>query len=193
MKNILFMILFLAAINCFGQQDAVMPQQDTAISYSGTVNAEGATREELFIRARDWLSNNLQGLQIQDKETGELGAKGLTEGTVTFRFLGTHTANATFSFNANIWVKNGRYMYSITNINNTAITYDNSTITSRDDMNSPVGVLYTSKHSKGKVLGLTQARSDETYQSAKNEFDKIAKGLISSLIGALVMPSTPNF
>jgi Domain of unknown function (DUF4468) with TBP-like fold len=193
MKNLLFIIMLIGATNCHGQQKMPISEQDTAISYNGIINVDGVTKEELYIRARDWFSNNLRGLQIQDKETGELSGNGIVEGTITFRMLGTRDANATFNFNVHIWIKDSRYMYRLTNINNSAITYANSTTTSKDDISSPVGMLYTSEHSKVKVLGLSQKRSDETYQSAKNEFDKIAKGLIASLNSDMGKQSTPLF
>jgi hypothetical protein len=186
MKHLLFIILLTAATECFGQQD-------TAISYSDLVNINSVSKQELYIRARDWLSNNLQSIQIQDKETGELSGKGIAEGKVTFRILGSHSANAIFTFNENIWVKDGGYMYSITNINNTSITYANSTSTARDDLSPPVGILYTSEHSKAKVLGLSRTKSDETYQSAKSAFNEIAQELIASLNAAMQRQSTPEF
>lgn len=176
----------MGAAECFGQQD-------TAVSYSALVNINGISQQELYIRARDWLSSNLQSIQIQDKETGELSGKGIAEGKVTFRILGSHNANAIFTFNENIWVKDGRYTYSITNINNTSITYANSTSTARDDFSSPVGILYTSEHSKVKVLGLSRTKSDETYQSAKSAFNEIAQALIASLSSGMQKQSTPDF
>jgi len=191
MKNFIFIVLLMSATTCFGQQDSATTQPDTAISYSGIVNVTGATKEELYLRARDWLSNNLQSLQIQDKQTGELSAKGIGQGPITFRFLGTNVANAIFSFNANIWVKDGKYMYTFANIINTSITY--YTTTTKNDGELPAGKLYKSKHSKTKILGLSQTRSDETYQSAKDEFDKIEKGLVASLMAEMERSSTPEF
>ncbi|HSZ84625.1 MAG TPA: DUF4468 domain-containing protein [Puia sp.] len=191
--KIFTLILMLTAIKCFAQQDTVRASYDTAISCSGIINVDGVSKEELFIRARDWCSANLQSLQIQDKETGELSAKGVTMGIITFRLLGTKKANASFNFNINIWVKDSRFMYSVTNIYNTAITYADKTTSARDDLESPIGLLYTSKHSKTKVFGLSQTKSDETYQSAKDAFDKIVKELITSIQSGMQKKSTPDF
>ena len=104
--GILILILMLTATKCFAQQDTTHASPvDTTISYSEIINIDGVSKEELFIRARDWCSNNLRSLQIQDKETGELSAKGISFGIITFRMLGTNKAKATFDFNLNIWVK----------------------------------------------------------------------------------------
>jgi hypothetical protein len=193
MKIIIF-ILMLTATKCFAQQDTTHASPaDTAISYSGIINIDGVSKEELFIRARDWCSANLQSLQIQDKETGELSAKNAVMGTITFRLLGSKKANAGFNFDINIWVKDGRFLYSVANINNTAITYADKTTSVRDDLESPIGLLYTSKHAKSKVFGLSQTKSDETYQSAKDAFDKIIKELIASLQSFMQKKSTPDF
>jgi len=183
----------MTATQCFGQKNAAIAQPDTLLAYTGVINVDGVPKDELYIRARDWMGSNLQGLQIQDKLTGELSAKGVTEGNVTFRFFGSHIANATFSFTANIWVKDGKYMYYITNVNNTAITYDNSTVTAKDDNASAVGLLYTAKTAKGKILGLNQTRSDEIYQSAKTEFDKIEADMVASLTAGMQGSTTPDF
>ncbi|HEX4373974.1 MAG TPA: DUF4468 domain-containing protein [Puia sp.] len=191
--KILIFILMLTATKCFAQQDTLHVSQDTLISYSGIINIDGVSKEELFIRARDWCSNNLRSLQIQDKEIGELSAKNTVTGTVTFRLLGAKKANAGFNFDINIWVKDGRLLYSVTNINNTAITYADKTTSARDDLESPIGLLYTSKHAKSKVFGLSQTKSDETYQSAKDAFDKIIKELIASLQSFMQKKSTPDF
>jgi hypothetical protein len=43
------------------------------------------------------------------------------------------------------------------------------------------------------VLGLSQTKSDETYQSAKDTFDKIIKELIASLQSFMQKKSTPDF
>ena len=193
MKNLFLVLLLVVATNCFAQKDLALTSLDTPVSYNGIVNVNGVTKEELFIRGRDWFSNNLHVLEIQDNQVGEISGKDIVEGKVTFRMLGSHNANATFNFNANIWVKDGRYMYRITNINNTAITYADATSTSRNDFSAPVGILYTSDHSKAKVLGLSQTKSDETYQSAKKDFDKIAKDLIASLTSDMMKSSTPDF
>jgi hypothetical protein len=179
--KILILILMLITTICFAQQDTIHLSSDIAISYGGVINVDGVSKEELFVRARDWCSDKLQSLQIQDKETGELSAKGISVGTITFRLLGTNKVKAKFNFNLNIWIKDNRYIYGITDINNTAITYNGKTASLRDDVESPIGLLYTSKHSKTKVLSLSQTKSDETYQSAKDAFDKIIKELIASL------------
>jgi hypothetical protein len=132
-------------------------------------------------------------LQIQDKTTGEISARGITDGKVTFRMFGKHVANATFSFNVTIWVKDDRYMYWVTNINNTSITYGDETASIKNDVSAPVGLLFTSDHAKAQILGLSQTRSDETYQSAKAAFDEIANGLIASLVSDMGKTSTPVF
>jgi len=192
--------IFIAGIAIFFGTNQAIAQNafprnggDSLLSYAGTVQVPGASKLALFIRARDWLGDNLQNLQIQDKETGEVSAKGSVEGEVTFRVLGPRTANATFNFNMNIWVKDGAFSYSINHISNTSITYNDITLSAKNDVSAPVGFLYVSDRAKSKVIGLSQAKSNGVYQSAKKNFEKISGDYIPSLLAAMNKSSTPDF
>jgi Domain of unknown function (DUF4468) with TBP-like fold len=186
MKNTFLILMVIAATNCFGQQVAPVAQQDIPVAYTETVTITEVTKDALFIRARDWCSNNLQGLKIQDKETGELSGAGRLEGPITIHLMGARSGTATFTFLLNIWVKDGRYKYIITNINNTAV---NGTNTNGDLF----GPLYTSTHCAVKGLGLSQSKLDEAYQSAKDGFDLEVKPLIAALKASMAIESTPDF
>lgn len=52
MKKIFFYRVLNGTL-CYGQDAHVINQQDTAIAYTGIVNIDSISKEELFIRARD--------------------------------------------------------------------------------------------------------------------------------------------
>jgi Domain of unknown function (DUF4468) with TBP-like fold len=192
MKNTLAIVMVMTLIvmgtavtNSFGQQMAPTAEPDTALAYTETVNINGVAKDALFIRARDWFSNNLQRLNIQDKETGELSGAGRLDGPITIHLLGARSGTATFTFLLNIWVKDGRYKYVITNINNADVNGTNT--------NGVFGPLYTSRHCMVKGLGLSQSKLDEAYQSAKDGFDQEVKLLIAALKASMAVESTPDF
>ena len=187
MKKFVLFSLLLGSIagNSFGQSNALDAQKDSLVSYSETVHVEGVLQNDLFLRARDWLSNNCKYLKIQDKETGELSSSGSTISEVTIRFFGAHTGFATFDFIMTIFVKDGAYKFTITNIENTKI---NNTAA-----NGVFGMLYKSKHCPVKGIPITQAKLDEAYQSVKDGFDKKEKELVDFLKSSMKSPSAFNF
>ena len=191
MKKLLCTIslVVIAAASCFAQDNTpdnmVVPPQDTAISFSEAVNVNGVSKEELFTRARDWLNLNMASLRIQDKTDGELGARGTVLGQATVRFLGSHTIPATFAFLMTVWVKDGRYMYTVTNVFNTSLNGSPG--------NGTFGELFTSKVCSVSIPGYSQSKLNEAYQTAKDSFAGIEAGMADSFKAAMTEPSTPNF
>lgn len=53
-------------------------------------------------------------LQIEDKETGELAGKGTMEVQFIIKYLGERSYPSDVDFKMNVWVKDGRYKYQIT-------------------------------------------------------------------------------
>ena|GEM_PF-2426967 len=186
MKNfLLYMLAMIVSVKSFSQSNALSAQNDTLLAYNETVRVDGVLKNELFIRARDWLSNNCKNLKIQDKELGELSGSGTATGKLTIHFLGEHTGLATFDFTINIFVKDGIYKYIITNIENTKV---NGTAA-----NGVLGMLYISKHCTVQGIPLSQKKLDEAYQSVKDGFDKTEKELVGFLKSSMQNKSTPDF
>jgi Domain of unknown function (DUF4468) with TBP-like fold len=188
MKKPLTLIVLIAltpALSCLAQDNDVNLPQDTAITFSEVVNAKGVSQADLYIRARDWLNYNTVGLRIQDGRNGELSARGTVIGTATFRFLGSHRLPASFAFIINVWVKDGRYEYQVTNVYNTTI---NGTA-----VNGVLGELFTTTQWPVDLPGYGHNKTNEAYQTAKDSFRSIEVVMVSSLKAAMTQPSTPNF
>jgi len=96
----------------------VYAQEKPPITYEEVVKVDSVTKEELFIRARSWFNSAFKSskdvLNINDKETGELTGKVLTE-FYSKNFAGSGGTKGVLRYSVTIQVKEGRYKYLITN------------------------------------------------------------------------------
>lgn len=179
----LFLCLFLSfsVFNSFAQKDSI-------IKYSGIVVIEGATKEQLYQRARSWFNDAFKSskdvIQIQDKETGEIAGKGIIKSSITVRMFGSHDYEAPFSFSMKVFVKDGKFKYDITNFDN----YEFGT-----NRVSPLGVLTSSTECPVKWPGYSQKRMDEVWASAKQNIEPKVTSLISSLKKSMSAPVSDDF
>lgn len=85
------------------------------IIYEGVEKVEGATKDELYVRAREWFARTFNSankvLQMDDKAAGKLIGKASEPGVSLSLFTGGFMMDYTVS----ITVKEGRYRYEITN------------------------------------------------------------------------------
>ena len=117
MKTNFFLIamIFLTAY-AFGQNKflEIFPFKDGKVNYSGVIQADRISKDELYKRTKRWFIDNYKSakdvLQLDDKENGELIGKGYLETSwgATTIYVG-HTIK--------IQVKDGRYKYEITDFN----------------------------------------------------------------------------
>lgn len=103
----ILLIVFFPSL-CFSQTD-------TAMKYTDVVVIPGASKDLLFQKAWNWINENFKSdkdvIQIQDKESGELAAKGIMVVPATFHSMGKRTYNYDINFNLSIIVKEGKYKY----------------------------------------------------------------------------------
>jgi hypothetical protein len=92
--------------------------QTHLITYQGVVEIPGISKADLYTRAYAWIANAYHSanavIQMQDKEAGQLVAKGLTR--VNARALGMTMDAGIVRHTLTIYVKDGRYKYVLTNL-----------------------------------------------------------------------------
>ncbi|WP_375418163.1 DUF4468 domain-containing protein [uncultured Hymenobacter sp.] len=88
------------------------------ITYQGVVDVPGLTKDQLYVRAHEWLAKAYRSandvIQMQDKEAGRLVGKGTTRVMVRGYDAGyvRHTLT--------IYLKDGRYKYVLTDLSHDA-------------------------------------------------------------------------
>lgn len=105
MKQIALSILVLISSTSFAQKD-------TVISYSDVVTVEGASKEQFFLRGRQWVAQSFRSandvLQINDKDAGELSGKGIV--VISYKYNGKKDYPANCRLTLNIWAKDNKYI-----------------------------------------------------------------------------------
>ena len=165
-------------------------QKDTAISFTDIVKVDSTSKDVLFQRARDWFNNTFRNskevLQIQDKETCEISGKGIFSSYVKHSTLGVDNSyNNDFRFQITIWVKDGKYKYSLTDIDNYRAGDNNQWIA--------FGIITSSDHTEKKLSMIRQKKMDEYYMAAKNGAIKEATGIILLLKEAMKKNASADF
>jgi hypothetical protein len=98
----------------------ILPFDETThqISYQGVVEVSGATKEQLYTRAYEWMARTYRSanavIQMQDKEAGRLMGKGNSRAVIKGYSVGV--VNHTLT----IYLKDGRYKYVLTDLNHDA-------------------------------------------------------------------------
>lgn len=97
------------------------------VSYNEVVQVQGASKEDLYIRGREWFANTFVSanhvIQMDDKEAGKIIGKGNSEGFYTILLTPfTYFLNYTVS----ITVKDGRYRYEISPFTMTTLPGEHS-------------------------------------------------------------------
>jgi hypothetical protein len=101
-----------------GEVAPVLPiDPDThLVAYTGVVEVPGATQAQLYSRAYEWVAKNFNSaqnvIQMQDKESGKIIAKGVVKAFVKKYDSGYN------SFTLSLYLKDGKYKYDITNFSN---------------------------------------------------------------------------
>ena len=113
------------------------------VTFDEVINCKGVDTDELYSALREWLAisfNNSESvLQMDDRESGKLIAKGRTEikvGGITYPS----------NFILKIYIREGRFKYMITNI-----VYDNGVISGIEYKN-PIEDWYTGYTTKGRLV-----------------------------------------
>lgn len=110
-------------------------------------------------------------LQIEDKETGELAGKGTMEVQFIIKYLGERSYPSDVDFKMNVWVKDGRYKYQITDF----------IAKSNDKQSLNFGLITTSDETDYRSVLMNQKKLNESYLSLKGGVEQQAQLLINSL------------
>jgi hypothetical protein len=124
MKKILIKTIIIALMSIsslsYGQDKllGVLPLQDGKVTYTGVINVDSTSKDELYSRAKRWFVDKYNSgkdvIQLDDKENGEVIGKGF--------FSEIWYVNWAFSQKINVWtivkiqVKDNKFRYEITNI-----------------------------------------------------------------------------
>ena len=170
MKGVfLSFLLSVSSILCFSQRDS-------AIKYSEVVVVEGATKEQLYQKARAWFNDAFKSskdvIQIQDKETGELAGKGIMTSTVIFKYLGERKYNASYNFSMKIFVKDGKYKYELTDFDNYEVAENKVTA---------LGIITSAAECPVKWSMVSQKKMNEVWTSAKENLQLKIEPFLASL------------
>ena len=165
MKTIILSLLLLTSLNSYCQ---------TPLLFSEIVEVSGATKDELFIRGREWFNENFKSakevLQIADKESGELSGKGIMTVDYVLKYMGTHTYKNNVNFQMSIWVKEGKYKYEMTDF-----------VTSSSDKTYSFGLITSSDETNVKIPMYSEKKINEMYLSVKQNTVIKAQSLIEDL------------
>lgn len=125
MKQFLLLVLLLPLM-CFSQD---IPTKDGKVFYEQVDSLDGIAKAELFNRSKVWFVNTFKSanavLQLEDKETGNLMGKAITNYEAGNLFSGPSTSHVHYTININ--VRDGKcriqlYDLYVSNTSN-AITY----------------------------------------------------------------------
>jgi len=169
MKRIIIILLLAAPFSVYSQEP---------LSYSEVIEVSGVDKNELFIRGREWFNENFKSskdvLQIMDKETGELAGKAYMVVDCTFKLMVVRTVPAGVYFQVNLWIKDGKYKYEISNFNVPGGENFSTLMVN-------LGVITTSNETTKIVHGVPAKRLNETYSSIKASTEQQALLLIMNL------------
>lgn len=108
-KILLFVCAFFIGTGVYAQKPLI---------YTDVVKVDSTiTKNELYNRAKLWFTNTFKDankvLQVQDEERGQLVGKGKMKYNTTI-FAGSGTTSGYIGYTVNLFVKDGRYKYEIT-------------------------------------------------------------------------------
>lgn len=146
------------------------------LTFSEAIEVSGVNKDELFIRGREWFNENFKSskdvLQIADKESGELSGKGIMEVVYVYKYLGERKFTTDVNFQMNVWVKDGKFKYEMTNF----LVPGSSSRGSID-----FGLITTSDETEKTFSGLSAKKMNEMYLSIKQGTEAKAKLMIEDL------------
>lgn len=155
-------------------------QKDSALSFSGIVEVNGATKAELFSKARQWMNETFKDskevIQIADKESGEIAGKGIMQSYYVFKTFGKEKPNPVmYDFSIGIYVKDGKYKYEFTSFK-----------VEKNSYTSYGGYLMTTATKSPQRLAMySQERSDGLWRSMKENLTITVNKFIEDLKEAM--------
>ncbi|NWJ52344.1 MAG: DUF4468 domain-containing protein [Bacteroidetes bacterium] len=121
MKKLYFLIFVLLIVNVVSAQDklsGVLPLKDGKVIYSGIIQLQGVSKDEIYKRVKIWFINTYNSgkdvIQFDDKESGEIIGKGCFKEIWNINFFSSEYVNVWKTIK--IKVKNDCLKYEITDI-----------------------------------------------------------------------------
>jgi hypothetical protein len=139
------------------------------VDYSAVVEVAGATQDQLYTRAYDWVTKTYAATAasaLQDKEKGRLTVQGTTHP----HYRGNEFGIVTHTFS--IYVKEGKYKYDFTNFRHDYV------VTGPQGGNASLGPFENEEPKKMVVMAGLMHR---VWNSIRNETDGQVKVLIADL------------
>lgn len=175
MKRLLLLTLLLMPGVLLAQQISMpIDSASNLISYQEVVSVEGASKDELYIRATEWFAKTFKSaqdvIQMDDKSAGKVIGKGSAKNYYTVLMS---PVEYYLNYTISITTKEGRYRYEI------------SPFDLRSASSSTTVPLeqYNDWYIKGRGLGYGQAKKIIPHA------DTFAKGLAKSIKEALQQPA----
>lgn len=183
MKNFYFLIfLFVPSLLC--AQDVKFPIDSMShkVSYQGIEYVSSVSKDELYIRAREWFARIFVSaqdvIQMDDKAAGKIIGKGVYKNLKTGIFVDNTT---TIYYTVSITVKDGRYRYEISDIYREIFSQDFSNYTtttgkeSLDELiNNPKNINKDGEY-KGKLKQTTLIVNTVAPELRKSIIDALSK------------------
>lgn len=119
MKKLILLFLIIPSVT-FGQNttDSIFPLKEGVVNYTEVVKIDSTTKNELYINAKKWIANNYKSandvIQLDDKEAGEIIAKGYFEMKFVKSGLMMEYVYIKIYHTIKITMKDGKYKYEVT-------------------------------------------------------------------------------
>jgi hypothetical protein len=165
----------------------VYGQKDTAISFIGIDSVPGATKAQLFERARTWFNESFKSsksvFQIVDKDNGELTGKGFVTSTVDYKLLGkTNVYKLDFAFMISVFVKDGKFKYMLTNFDNV-----------NSQLGYTFGIMTSANQTDISVPMVSKKKVNASYVDAKNSLTATITAAIADFKTKMLQKEASDF
>lgn len=163
---------------------AVIGQTDSLLKFTSVETVEGATKSELFLKARSWVNESFRSskavIEIIDKENGEISGNGVVLAPFYMKQMGSKVKGFTYyNFSFSIYVKDGRYKYEFT-----AFRFEKNSRTSFGERYVTID-----EDCPYKMSMYSEKNKNEMWRSLKEELTTVMNEFISSLKSAMAAKS----
>lgn len=143
------------------------------VDYSGVVEVPGATQDQLYTRAFDWIAKThaaTASTALQDKDKGRITVQGTTHP----HYRGNEFGSVTHTFS--IYVKDGKYKYDFTNFRHDYV------VAGQHGGDASLGPF---ENEEPKKMVMMAGLMHRVWNSIRNETDVQVKEMIASLETAM--------
>lgn len=186
MKKLLILLLFVYPTIVLSQEKTnnnriVLPIDSSTnlITYQEVVDAKGATKDQLYIKGREWFAKSFKSandvIQMDDKDAGKIIGKATSQGIYT---SGGLSIPYKMLYTISITTKNNKYRYEITSF----ITQFTGSV--MNGVSAPMEqyyIMYSELSNSTNLKGKTKTNQLNTSIEGILAVDKIGKDISSSI------------